>query len=148
MRQWNNDAYSDAQGINESEKRTRIYQDLDLFFTRKPSTSDVNKVNDAQAIKRSVRNLVLLNNYEKPFHPEIGSGVQQMLFEPLETLTAVVLGQKIMDVISTYEPRVSLISVDSIPDFEANSYRVSINFRIINIPQDEQTVEVLLERLR
>ena len=148
MRQWNNNAFRDAQSTNESSKSARIYKDLDLYFTRKPSTSDVNSLKDVMAIKRSVRNLVLLNNYEKPFHPEIGSGIRSMLFEPLETLTAVVLGRKVLDVIENFEPRALVTSIDSVPDFAGNAYRIKINFTIVNIPQEEQSVEVLLERAR
>ena len=148
MRQWNNSAFKDSQSSNESSKSSRIYKDLDLYFTRKPSTSDVNTLKDVMAIKRSVRNLVLLNYYEKPFHPEIGSGIRDMLFEPLETITGVVLGRKVLEVLEDYEPRASVTSIDSIPDFERNAYSLKINFTILNIPQEEQTVEVLLERLR
>ena len=148
MRQWNNNAFRDAQSTNESSKSARIYKDLDLYFTRKPSTSDVNSLKDVMAIKRSVRNLVLLNNYEKPFHPEIGSGIRSMLFEPLETLTAVVLGRKVLDVIENFEPRALVTSIDSVPDFAGNAYRIKNNFTIVNIPQEEQSVEVLLERAR
>ena len=68
-------AYIDAQANNNSDRNSRQYTDLDLFFGRKTSDSDVSKVTDVQAVKRSIRNLILLNHYEKPFHPEIGSGV-------------------------------------------------------------------------
>ena len=81
MRTWNNNAYTDAQGTNASKRTTRIFEYLDLFFTRKPSDSDVATLKDVMAIKRSVRNLVLLNHHEKPFHPEIAGGVREMLFE-------------------------------------------------------------------
>ena len=64
-------AYTDAQSQNDIERNARQYSDLDLFFTKKLSNSDVNKLTDIQAVKRSIRNLVLLNTYEKPFHPEI-----------------------------------------------------------------------------
>ena len=148
MRQWTNSAFKDAQATNESIKSARTYKDLDLYFTRKTSTSDVNILKDVMAVKRSVRNLILLNNYEKPFHPEIGSGIRDMLFEPLEVLTAVVLGRKVMDVLEAWEPRVNVTSVDSVPDFEGNAYRVKINFTVVNIPQEQQSVEVLLERAR
>ena len=73
-------AYLDAQANNNSDRNLRQYADLDLFFSKKNSDSDINKVTDVQAVKRSVRNLVLLNHYEKPFHPEIGSGIREMLF--------------------------------------------------------------------
>ncbi|SVB97382.1 uncharacterized protein METZ01_LOCUS250236, partial [marine metagenome] len=74
-------AVYDAQSQNTSSRNTRRYIDLDLFFQRMEPSNDVNTITDVQAVKRSVRNLVLLNPYEKPFHPEIGSGVRGMLFE-------------------------------------------------------------------
>ena len=74
-------AGTDAQATNKSSRSTKQYKDLDLFFGRDTMGNDVNKVEDIQAVKRSVRNLVLLNQYEKPFQPEIFSGVREMLFE-------------------------------------------------------------------
>ena len=72
---------NDAQLTNSSNKSARIYRDLDLFFGKRGTDSDVSRVEDIQAVKRSIRNLVLLNEYEKPFHPEIHGGVRDMLFE-------------------------------------------------------------------
>ena len=108
MRAWNNAAYSDAQGTNASKKSIRIYEDLDLFFTRKLSDSDVATIKDVIAIKRSVRNLILLNHHEKPFHPEIAGGVREMLFENLSPVLAEVIRRKIEITIKAYEPRVEL----------------------------------------
>ena len=71
-------AQYDAQLLNDSERNIRQYSDLDLFFGKKSSDSDISKVTDVQAVKRSIRNLVLLNHYEKPFHPEIASGVRDL----------------------------------------------------------------------
>ena len=104
-------AYIDAQANNNSDRNSRQYTDLDLFFGRKTSDSDISKVTDVQAVKRSIRNLVLLNHYEKPFHPEIGSGVRDMLFELMTPVTAVILTRKIEDVINNFEPRARVIAV-------------------------------------
>ena len=71
----------DAQLNNKSDRNVRQYADLDLFFGKKASNNDVSEITDIQAVKRSIRNLVLLNTFEKPFHPEISSGVRDMLFE-------------------------------------------------------------------
>ena len=92
-------AFTDAQGQNDIDRNSRQWKDLDLFFQKKPEGKDVNKVTDIQAVKRSVRNLVLMNHYEKPFHAEIGSGIREMLFENMTMLTAVILGKKVEDVI-------------------------------------------------
>ena len=141
-------AYIDAQANNDSEKNTRQYTDLDLFFSKKISDSDISKVTDIQAVKRSVRNLILLNHYEKPFHPEIGSGVRDILFEPMTAITAIILNRKIEDTINNFEPRAKLISVRSIPDLDRYAYNVSIEFFVVNTPTELVDLTVMLERLR
>ena len=87
-------AYTDAQAQNDITRNVRQWKDLDLFFGRKTVSKDINKITDIKAVKRSIRNLVLLNFYEKPFHPEIAGGVRDMLFENMTPLTAVILGMK------------------------------------------------------
>ena len=141
-------AYKDAQAQNNITRNARQYSDLDLFFGRKSVGSDVNKVTDIQAVKRSLRNLINLNAFEKPFHPEIAGGVREMLFEPMTPMTAVVLTKKIEDVINNFEPRVRLVSVRAIPDFDRNIYNVSIEFYVVNAPTELVDLSVMLERLR
>ena len=103
-------AFTDAQGQNDIDHNVRQYKDLDLFFAKKSGSKDVRKVTDIQAVKRSVRNLVLLNHYEKPFHPEIGSGIRDMLFENMSTMTAIILARKIEDVIENLMHLQSLLT--------------------------------------
>jgi phage baseplate assembly protein W len=141
-------AYKDAQSQNDISRNVRQYSDLDLFFTKKTVGSDVNKVTDIQAVKRSVRNLILLNAFEKPFHPEISSGVRDMLFENMTPVVAVVLARQIEDVIVNFEPRVRLVGVRAIPDFDRNIYNVSIEFYVVNAPTELVDLSVMLERLR
>ena len=140
--------FIDAQSSNESDKSVRQYSDLDLFFTKKTSTSDVNILKDIQAVKRAVRNLVLLNFYEKPFNPEIGSNVRNMLFEPVSFSTAIVLESYVTDVIENFEPRVDLDQVLVNPYDDEQGYNIRIEFTVNNIEESTQTVEILLERLR
>ena len=111
-------AIYDAQSQNTSSRNVRQYSDLDLFFGKRNSDSDVNRITDIQAVKRSVRNLVLLNHFEKPFHPEIGSGVRDMLFELMTPVTAQILTRKIEDVITNFEPRARLVSVRALPNLD------------------------------
>ena len=141
-------ARTDAQAINDSPRNVRTYSDLDLFFSAKGVSKDISKVTDIQAVKRSVRNLVLLNHYEKPFHPEIGSGVRDILFEPMTPITAHVLTRKIEDVIENFEPRVKLISVRAQPNLDRNEYEVTIEFYVVNTPTELVDLTVMLERLR
>ena len=140
-------AVYDAQ-LNNDARATRQYTDLDLFFGKKSSDSDIRKVTDAQAIKRSIRNLVQLNTYEKPFHPEISGGIREMLFEPMSPLIAVVIARKIEDVIDNFEPRARLVGVRALPDLERNAYEVSVEFFIMNAPSELVDLSLMLERLR
>jgi phage baseplate assembly protein W len=144
-----NTTYSDAQSRNINlDRDAQVYKDLDLFFGRKSATKDISKVNGVQAIKRSVRNLILTNIYEKPFHPEIGSGIRDLLFEPLSPITAFVLSQKVEDVIENFEPRARLVGVRANPDLDRNSYEITIEFYVQNAPTELVDTTVLLERLR
>ena len=141
-------AHKDAQAFNDSPRNVRTYSDLDLFFSAKGVSKDISKVTDIQAVKRSVRNLVLTNHYEKPFHPEIGSGVRDMLFEPMTPITANILARKIEDVIENFEPRAKLIGVRAQPNLDRNEYEVTIEFYVINTPTELVDLTVMLERLR
>jgi phage baseplate assembly protein W len=141
-------AQYDAQSNNNSNRNVRQYTDLDLFFGKKSSNSDVQELTDIKAVKRSIRNLVLLNHYEKPFHPEIASGVRDMLFENMTPVTATILARKIEDVIINFEPRARLISVTALPNLDRNEYEVSIEFYVVNQPTELVDLTVMLERVR
>ena len=138
----------DAQLNNDSDRNVKQYVDLDLFFGKKNSDRDINTITDIQSVKRSIRNLVLLNHYEKPFHPEIASGVRDMLFENMTPITANILARKIQDVINNYEPRARLISVRSLPDIDRNGYEIVVTFYVVNAPTELIELSLLLERLR
>ena len=138
----------DAQLHNDSDRNVRQYSDLDLFFSRKTSNGDVNKITDVQAVKRSIRNLVQLNTYDKPFHPEISSGIRGMLFELMTPFVAAQLTKKVEDVINNFEPRARLVSVRSTPDYDRNAYEVSVEFYVVNTPTELVDLTVMLERLR
>ena len=138
----------DAQLNNKSDRNVRQYADLDLFFGKKASNNDVSEITDIQAVKRSIRNLVLLNTFEKPFHPEISSGVRDMLFELMTPVNAAILSRKVQDVIENFEPRARLVAVRSVPDFDNNSYRVSVEFYVVNAPTELVDLTIFLERLR
>ena len=140
-------AYTDAQANNDITRNVKQYRDLDLFFSKK-SNNDVNKVTDIEAVKRSVRNLVLLNSYEKPFHPEIAGDVRALLFENMTPLTSAVIARKVQDVIENFEPRARLTGVNVTPDFDRNLYEVSVYFYVVNAPTELVEVDTLLERLR
>ena len=146
---WQNlDGFNDAQGQNASARGVRVYSDLDLFFGQNNRTKDINVLTDVQAVKRSVRNLILLNVFEKPFHPEISSGVRDTLFENMTPITAIILSRHIEDVIRNFEPRVRLSGVRATPNLDKNEYEVTIEFYIINTPTELVELTLPLERLR
>jgi len=141
-------AYKDAQANNDITRNVRQYTDLDLFFGKKSSDSDISKVTNVQAVKRSVRNLVLLNVYEKPFHPEIAGGVREMLFENMTPITAQIIAKQVENVINNFEPRAKLVGVRVQPDLDRNLYELTIEFYVVNAPTELVDMSVMLERLR
>tara|TARA_A100001388_G_C28715905_1_gene473799 strand:+ start:320 stop:748 length:429 start_codon:yes stop_codon:yes gene_type:complete len=138
----------DAQLINDSDRVVKEYVDLDLFFGKKSSNSDIQDLTNVKAVKRSIRNLILTNHYEKPFHPEIGSGVRDILFENMTPVTSIILAKKIEDVILNFEPRARLVGVRAEPILDRNSYEVTIEFYVVNQPTELVDLSVMLERLR
>jgi|TARA_B100001758_G_scaffold94579_1_gene80835 phage baseplate assembly protein W len=141
-------AFTDAQSNNEISRNVRQYKDLDLFFGKTQGSDDISKITDIEAVKRSVRNLVLTNFYEKPFHPEIGSGVRDILFENMTPVTSVVLAKKVEDVIENFEPRARLIGVRALPNLDRNEYEVTIEFFVVNTPTELVDMTIFLEVLR
>tara|TARA_Y100000593_G_C4145400_1_gene254368 strand:+ start:54 stop:482 length:429 start_codon:yes stop_codon:yes gene_type:complete len=140
-------SYSVENISNKSKRANRIYKDLDLDFGRNTVTNDVNKLTDVEAVKRSVRNLINTSHYERPFHPEIGSSVRALLFEPITPLTSLNLQRKVEEVLNNFEPRIKLVQILSRPDADLNRYALRISFYVIGTPLPV-TVETFLERLR
>ena len=137
----------DATQTNESSRSARIYKDLDLDFQKNTATNDIQKLTDIESVKRSVRNLIKLNHYEKPFHPEIGSNLRAMLFENITPQINHAISKQIDLLIKNYEPRCRLVQLNVQPDLDRNGYRASISFYVVNQP-DRVEVETFLERIR
>ena len=137
----------DATQANESLRSARIYKDLDLDFQKNTATKDIQKLTDIEAVKRSVRNLIKLNHYEKPFRPEIGSNLRAMLFENITPQINHAISKQIDLLIRNYEPRCRLVQLNVQPDVDRNGYRASISFFVVNHPERVE-VETFLERLR
>ncbi len=137
----------DASSINKSKKSTRTYVDLDLDFTRHPVTNDVVKITDVEAVKRSVRNLVNTQFYERPFHPELGCGVRDLLFENFTPMIGIFIRRKIEEVLNNYEPRASISSILVNEQEDRNGIDVVINFYVLNLP-NPVSVTTTLQRIR
>ena len=139
--------YDAGRTSNQSGRSTRIFKDLDLDFQQNTATKDIQKMLDVESVKRSVRNLINLNHYEKPFHPEIGSNLRALLFENITPQISHFIGKQIELLIRNYEPRCRLVQVANMPNLDRNGYSVSISFYVVNHPEPVQ-VETFLERLR
>lgn len=123
------------------------YSDLDISFDRNPMSNDVVIRRDEEAIKRSLRNLILFKRGDKPFHPEINSGVADLLFELADPIGVIELKTRISEMIRKYEPRVEEAMVEVIDNIERNEVKVTIHFTIRNT-QRVYSMSMVLERLR
>lgn len=123
------------------------FSDLDLDFLPHPTTSDVMKKTGIDSIKRSVRNLILTNFYDRPFRSYIGSNAQKLLFENANPLTSNFLKDAIREVVNNYEPRVAIQNIQVNFDIDNNGYNVVIAVTIVNnsLPV---VINLFLERIR
>jgi phage baseplate assembly protein W len=127
--------------------RNKDYSDLDLDFLPHPTTKDVMRKTGIDSVKRSVRNLILTNFYDRPFRPYIGSNVQKLLFENANPLVEGFLRDAIKEVIENFEPRVLVKKVDALFDYDNNGYNVRIYFIVLNSSEPVVTT-LFLERIR
>jgi len=140
-------AIYDSQTQNKSTRNSRAFRDIDLDFDRNIVTNDVNVVEDVVAIKRSVRNLIQTNYYERPFRPQLGSNLRAMLFELYSPQMSHAISKEIGLLLKNYEPRARLVNVHTNSNAERNGYEISISFYVVNFPEPVE-VEAFLERLR
>ena len=140
-------SYDAGKLTNQSKRSSRIYKDLNLDFQQNTATKDIQKMLDVESVKRSVRNLINLNHYDKPFHPEIGSNLRAMLFELVTPQMSHAIQKEIGLLIGNFEKRAKLVQVTTKPQFDRNAYAATISFYVQNVP-DRIIVESFLERLR
>ena len=125
----------------------KIYEDLDLDFTPHPVTGDIVQVKDSNSVKRGIKNILLTENQERLFQPEIGSGLKNLLFEQMSDLTTQILEDEVRSAVEAWEGRAEILEIVVTPEEELNRYRVAVTFRIINT-LEEQQLEVFLQRER
>ena len=140
-------AQYDSSLVSKSKRNSRKFSDIDIDFTRNLVTSDVNRVEDVIAVKRAVKNLIQTNFYERPFQPELGCGVRELLFEPFTPMTKVFLERKIEEVLTNYEPRVEVQNIAVDDDQDRNRLVVDIYFYVVGVP-GPQVVQTFLQRVR
>ena len=127
---------------------TRVYRDIDLNLNQNPITNDVTSVSDFNAVKRSIKNLLHTNHYDRPFHPEIGSAIQHLLFEDYGPITAQRMKRAVEEVLGNFEPRIRITRVDCNPLPDVNDYSIIIHFYVNNLPAELQTLQTVLETVR
>ena len=125
----------------------KSYKDLSFDFTANPQTGDVATVKDAVSVKRGIKNVLLTAPFERLYQPEFGSGIKNILFEPMTPLTEQRLSDACRDAIDAWEKRASVINIAVISEEEYNRYRVAIKFSINNSLITEE-VDVFLNRER
>ena len=130
---------------NNELKRSRRFDDLLISMKKNAFTDDVSVVKNDNAIKQSIKNLVLTNPGEKHFQPNVGSRVFNLLFEPLDAFTADAVRDEVINTINQYEPRVELTDVVVVPIDQGNKLSITIEYRIVGLPVVE-TIDFVLQR--
>ena len=126
----------------------QTFKDLSVTFKSHPVTDDLIVVKDKAAIIQSISNLLLTNKGERPFQPQLGSGIQTALFEPLDFGSAAILKNEVRECLSKYEPRIVINDILINIDERNNGYEVELYFTIIGRNDKQQAIEIFLERTR
>ena len=130
------------------QRISRGFKDLSASFQTNPLSNDLIALKNESAIARSVRNLILTGQGERPFQPVLGTGVSRLLFENMDKLTASSIRSEIRTTIENYEPRVEINEILVEPDFEGNAMHVTLQYFIIGIDVPEQELTFALEPTR
>lgn len=130
------------------QRISKSFKDISLSFQVSPLTYDLIAIKNENAISRSIRNLVLTNRGERFFNNNLGSRVNSLLFESLDDITASSVKDEIENVINNYEPRVELISVDAVPNYDDGELNVTIRYYIIGIDAQPQQLSFALQPTR
>ena len=127
--------------------KKKPWSDLDLSLKIHPIRKDIIPLKDDAAIKNAVKNLLISNFYERPFQDDLGANLRGLLYEPADIITEIELRDNIYDVLSKYEPRISVTSIGITDLSDINSYNVTVYFNIKEYDSAD-TVEIVLRRLR
>ena len=130
------------------ERVSQGFKDISMTFQANPLNEDLIALKNANAIARSVRNIVMTLPGEKFFNPTVGSRISESLFENIDDITATVIIDEITESIDNYEPRVDLLDVQAFPDYDNNSFDVIITYEIIGIEIPAQELQFVLQSSR
>ena len=127
---------------------TLSFKDININFKKHPVTGDLVVSKDASAIKQAIVNLLLTNKGERPFNPDYGSNIRSYLFEPLDFATAGQIELSIRNTISEFEPRINVLSMETFPNYDTNSFNVDMTYVIVGSDDPPVQVELVLNRTR
>ena len=130
------------------QRADKSFKDVSMSFKVSPLTYDLIANKNETAIARSIRNLILTTPGERPFNPELGSQVSQLLFEPIDDITTQALKEQIENTVNNFEPRVRLRQVVVKPNFDADEYDISIRYDIVGIEANSQQLSFALQQTR
>ena len=124
------------------------FKDLSITFKKHPVTDDLVTVKDKAAVAQSIKGLLLTRRGERPFQPELGSGLQNLLFEPLDYGTAGLIKKEIKETLNRYEPRISIQGLNCYPRTDENGYEVELEYMILGREDRAVGIDIFLERTR
>jgi phage baseplate assembly protein W len=126
----------------------QTFKDLNITFKPHPITGDLTVIKDEAAIKQAIINLILTNRGERFFAPQIGSSLSELLFEQLDFGTASLVNTEIQNTLRSYEPRISILSISTVPNFDDNGFDVELVFEITGRDDLPTSINFFLERTR
>ena len=124
------------------------FKDLSITFKKHPVTNDLVTVKDKTAISQSIKSLLLTRRGERPFQPDLGSGLQDLLFEPMDYGTSALIKKEITETLNRYEPRVIVTGLICFPDYDNNGYNVELEYLIRGREDRAVGIDIFLERTR
>jgi phage baseplate assembly protein W len=125
--------------------KSKSFRDFSLTFEKNAVTNDILSLKNEDAIKASVKNIVLYNFFEKPFDPAFGGNIIGLLFENYTTGLATEIEARIRDAIDIYEPRVAVIRVDAIFTEDRNDMQVKVKYVILGVPPTVDNVRLVFK---
>ena len=124
------------------------FKDLSITFKKHPVTDDLVTVKDKSAVAQSIKGLLLTRRGERPFQPDLGSGLQNLLFEPMDYGTSALIKKEITETLAKFEPRVVVTNLICFPDYDNNGYNVELQYRIRGREDRPVVIDIFLERTR
>ena len=124
------------------------FKDLSITFKKHPVTNDLVTVKDKAAVSQSIKGLLLTRKGERPFQPDLGSGLQDILFEPMDYGTSALIKKEITETLNRYEPRVIVTGLICFPDYDNNGYNVELEYLIRGREDRPVGIDIFLERTR